>query len=102
MTMGLMQNVLNISTVAVSFVSENVRVCSVTQSCLILCDSMDCSPPDSSVHGIFQTRILERVAISYSRELPNPRSLVSPALVSEFFTTVTLGKPKKLLSYLEV
>ena len=39
--------------------------CSVTQSCLTLCDPMDCSPPGSSVHGIFQARIL--VATSYSR-----------------------------------
>ena len=31
-----------------------------------LCDSMDCSPPGSSVHGIFQARILEWVAISFS------------------------------------
>ena len=37
------------------------------QSCPILCDPMDCSPPDSSVHGIFQARILEWVVISYSR-----------------------------------
>ena len=40
------------------------RVC--TQSCLTLCRPMDCSPPDSSVHGIFQARILELGAISYS------------------------------------
>ena len=40
----------------------------VTQSCLILCDPMDYSPPRSSVYGIFQAEILERVAISYSRE----------------------------------
>ena len=38
-----------------------------TQSCPTLCDPMDCSPPDSSVHGIFQARILEWVAISFSR-----------------------------------
>ena len=38
----------------------------VTQSHPTLCDPMDCSPPDSSVHGIFQAT-LERVAISYSR-----------------------------------
>jgi len=33
---------------------------------------MDCSPPGSSVHGILQARILERVAISFSRDLPDP------------------------------
>ena len=36
------------------------------QSCLTLCDPMDCSPPGSSVHRMFQTRRLEWVAISYS------------------------------------
>ena len=37
------------------------------QSCPTLCDPMDCSPPGSSVHGILQARILEWVAISFSR-----------------------------------
>ena len=40
--------------------------CTVTQSCLTLCDPMNCSPPGSSVHGISQARILEWVAISLS------------------------------------
>ena len=39
----------------------------VTQSCLTLCDPMDCSPSGSSVHGLLQARILEWVAISFSR-----------------------------------
>ena len=39
----------------------------VAESCPTLCDPMDCSPPDSSVHGIFQARTLEWVAISFSR-----------------------------------
>ena len=42
-------------------------VCSVVQSCLTLCDSMDCSLPGSSVHGISQARRPEWVAISFSR-----------------------------------
>ena len=42
-------------------------LCLVTHSHLTLCSPMDCSPPSSSVHGIFQARILEWVAISYSR-----------------------------------
>ena len=41
--------------------------CSVTQLCPTLCNPMDCSPPGSSFHGIFQARILARVAISFSR-----------------------------------
>ena len=39
----------------------------VTQSCPNLCDPMDCSLPGSSFHGILQARILEWVAISFSR-----------------------------------
>ena len=39
----------------------------VAQSCPTLCDPMDCSLPGFSVHGIFQARVLEWVAISFSR-----------------------------------
>ena len=39
----------------------------VTQSCPTLCDPMDCSLPGSSVHGIFQSGVLEWVAIAFSR-----------------------------------
>ena len=46
---------------------------SVAQSCLTLCHPKDCSPPGSSVHGIFQARILEWVAISSSRGSSQPR-----------------------------
>ena len=45
----------------------------VTQSCLTLCDPMDCSLPDSSVHGIFQAGILEWVAIPFCRGYSRPR-----------------------------
>ena len=38
----------------------------VTQSCLTLCDPMDCSLPGSSFHGIFQARVLEWVATAFS------------------------------------
>ena len=43
------------------------------QSCLTLCDPMDCSPPGSSVHGILQARILEWVAMPFSRGSSRPR-----------------------------
>ena len=45
----------------------------VTQSCPTLCYPVDCSPPGSSVHGISQARILEWVAISFSRGSSQPR-----------------------------
>ena len=44
----------------------------VAQLCPTLCDPMDCSPPGSSVHRILQARILDWVAISFSRDLPDP------------------------------
>ena len=49
------------------------RTRALTQSCLTVCHPMDCSSPGSSVHGIFQARILEWVAISYSRGSSPPR-----------------------------
>ena len=56
-----------------------------------LCDPMDYSPPGASVHGVVQTRILEWVAISFSREFPDPGmefpSLTFPELAGGFFTT---------------
>ena len=52
-------------------------VCSITQSCLTLCDPMDCSPPGSSIHGILQARILEWVAISFSTGSHHLLSLVT-------------------------
>ena len=65
-------------------------VCGHAQSCPALCDSKDCSPPGSSVHGIFQARRLEWGAISFSRGSyrpgVKPASLASPALAGEFFT----------------
>ena len=40
----------------------------VVQSCLTLCNPIDCSPPGSSIHGIFQARVLEWVAIAFSEK----------------------------------
>ena len=47
--------------------------CLVTKSCSTLCDLMVYSPPGSSVHGVLQARILEWVAIFFSRESSQPR-----------------------------
>ena len=52
---------------------DSFALCSVAQSCLTLCDPVDCSPPGSSVHGIFPARILEWVAISSSRGSSHPK-----------------------------
>ena len=48
-------------------------MCSVAQSCPTLCDPKNCSPPGSSVHGIVQARILEWIAIPFSRGSSSPR-----------------------------
>ena len=58
------------------------NVCLVTHSCLTLCDPLDCSPRGSSVHGIFQARILKWVEYWNSLgNLPNTRiKPASPAL----------------------
>ena len=68
-----------------------IQLCSVAQLCLTLFDPMDCSPPGSSVHGIFHTRILEWVAFFllqgiFPTQRSNRTSPVSLALVGGFFT----------------
>ena len=59
----------------------------VAHSCPTLCDPMDCSPTDSSVHWILQARILEWVAISLSRESSRPRDQTRVSCIAgRFFT----------------
>ena len=69
--------------------------CVYAQLRLILCEPMDCSLPGSSVHGILQVRILERVAFPFSGDLLDPRikpkSPASTALAGRFFTTEPPG-----------
>ena len=69
------------------------------QSCLTLCDPVDCSLPGSSLHGILQARILEWVAISFSRGLPDSGIKPgSPALQADALTSEPPGKTKKVKS----
>ena len=56
--------------------------CVCAQSCLTLCDLVDCSLPDSSVHGLFQARILKLAAISYSMGSSPPRDQTPVSCVS--------------------
>ena len=64
-----------------------VKWSEVAQSCPTLCDPVDCSLPGSSIHGIFQARVLEWLAIPFSRGSSQPRN---PTWVSRtaggFFT----------------
>ena len=69
-----------------------ISVCAMSlQSCPILCNTMDCSPPGSSVQGILQARILEWVAMPSSRGSSRPRDPTHVSYIScigrGFFTT---------------
>ena len=67
----------------------------VTQSCLTLCDPMDCSLLGSSVHAVFQARVLEWVAISFSKGSSQPRNWTwSPALQEDALPSEPPGKPR--------
>ena len=67
----------------------------IAQSCLSLCDRMDCSPPGSSDHGILQARMLSWVAIPFSRGSSQLRveAWVS-SIASRFFTVWAKPGPK--------
>ena len=69
----------------------------VTQSCPNLCDSMNCSLPGTSVHGIFQARILEWVVIFFFRGSSNPG--IEPRVSRIIGRRFTVWAPKKSYSY---
>jgi len=64
----------------------------VAQSCLTLCDPMDYSPPGSSVHGILQIRILEWVAIAFSRGSSQPRDQTWVSCIADGFFTIQVTR----------
>ena len=72
-------------------------VCAYPQSCPTLCNPLGCSPPGYLVHGIFQARILEWVAIPSPGDLPDPGvkpvSPVTPALQVYCLPAEPQGKP---------
>ena len=76
---------------------KNGYICTfylVPNSCLILCPPTDCSPPGSFLHGILQARILEWIAISFSKgssQTGKGNPFWSPSLAGGFFTIKTLG-----------
>ena len=65
---------------SLTFLSDSICMCA--QSCLTFYDPMDCSPPGSSVPGVFQARILEGVAIPDSRGSSQPRDWTLDSCVS--------------------
>ena len=71
-----------------------VKVSEVTQSCLTLCNPMDCGPPGSSVLGILQARILEWVAMPFSRGSSQPRDWTQVSVIGgRFFTIWAMREP---------
>ena len=68
--------------------SFSLCVSEVTQSCLTLCDPVNSSLPGPSVHGILQARILEWVAISFSRGSSQPRHWTLGSCIADRFFTI--------------
>ena len=65
----------------------------VAQSCPTLCDPTDCSLPGSSIHGMFQAKVLEWTAIASPQDLPNPGIKPrSPALQADALPSEPRGK----------
>ena len=66
----------------------------VTQLCPTFCDPVDCSPPGSSPHEILQARILEWVAIPFSKESSQPRNWTQVSCITGIFSmSEPPGKP---------
>jgi len=63
-----------------------------SQSCPTLCGPMDCSPPDSSVHGILRARIVEWVAMLSSRRSSRPRDQTQLSCTAGRFFTIWATK----------
>ena len=71
-----------------------ISLCLVAQTCLTLCDHMDCSPLGSSVYGSLQARILKWVSMPSSRGSSQPRDRTRVSCITgRFFTTEPPGKP---------
>ena len=96
-------HVLHVATTLLTYLlAVTVSVCRtvlVAQSCLTLCDPTNCSLPGFSVHGILQAKILEWIAIPFSRgtSQPRDRTLVS-WLIGRFFTIWATEKRSPILS----
>jgi len=69
----------------------------VTESCPTLCNPMNCSPPGSSFHGISQARILEWVAISFSKGSSQPRDQTRVSCVSYIAGRCFTAEPSGLI-----
>ena len=83
------------------FLLWSLKWSEVAQSCPTLCDPMDCSLSGSSVHGIFQARVLEWVAISFSRGSSQPRNRTRVSCIAgrRFTVWATREAPREAQKY---
>ena len=72
---------------------------SIVQSCLTLCNPVDGSPPSSSIHGILQARILEWVAIPFSRGSSWPRNQTGVSCIAGRFFTSWVTRKAQYIPY---
>ena len=94
--MGLQRNRHNWSTLAHIY-SESESESGFVQFCPTLCYPMDCSLSGSSVHGIFQARLLEWIAISFSRGSSQPRNWTQVSHTAGRFFTVWATRQAHLI-----
>ena len=100
---GIPRNVINTHLALKSLLpsvqmSSCAVLCLVTQSCLTFCNPMDCSPPGSSVHEIFQARILDWVAMPSFRGSSQPRDRTQVShIAGRFFTVSAHQRSSKIL-----
>ena len=74
------------------------------QSCLTLCDLMDCSPPGATVHGILQARILMWIAMPSSVDIPDPGielmwTYSVNMIIQYFLFLIVAGEAQKLIIF---
>ena len=74
----------------------------VTQSCLTLRNPMDCSPLDSSIHGIFQARVLMWIAISFSRGSSWPRDQTRVSCIAGRHFTIWATREALSMEHLDI
>ena len=94
--MFLRRQITDISNIFLLILRATLKVL-VAQSCPTLCDPMDCSPPGSSVHGILQARILEWVAIPFSRGSSWPRDQTWVSCTAGRFFTVWVTRETHII-----
>ena len=89
-----------------SYIYIHIYVCvcvvKVTQLCLTLCDPVDYSQSGSSVHGIFQARILEWVGVPFSGGSSQPRSRTQVSHIAGRFSTAWITREAHIYRYISI